>query len=387
MFSYILSGCKQLNTVLPKGPVVDDSMRQKIVNANVPNYQYSSDNLVDFPVIPFQIWGLTYDLDIIMVTEHPTWNMHEFAKITTPEGDVWLIKDAYEDRLNQVVTADIDDIHTWLPELPIKRKKHPIQVFDRSVGKKLDLEFDYVNHDNEHVKAYYKGPFPKTYMKKRNGSTMGHSRHQLLVALDLPYRDFGRKAEMRFDGKKVKMKRLLGLVPFQMALIQTQAGISGGEATFTLDNDHVRCERVINGEKVPMIYREKRNTDTLELCTFSSLREIKYSFISKDNELNLSFAEVRQYGMERSNVRLSFYPALPDLQKKFDQTYTSTFILDVGDMKGNAYGSVKVWWEKDQLLFEMIPEEPWWMLDRNMLTTLIFTKNNIHLQARMLSSQ
>ena len=159
--SFILSSCKQLKTVLPKGPALGIEKRQALVDIKKPSYTYTSENVVDFPVIPFQIWALTYDLDIILVSDHPTWNMHEFAMIQTIDGPKWLMKDAYEGSLDQVVTADIDDIQTWLPELPITRKKYPVRVVDRSNTRDLDLEFEYYNHEDELVRAFYKGPRPK----------------------------------------------------------------------------------------------------------------------------------------------------------------------------------------------------------------------------------
>lgn len=179
--------------------------------------------MVQFPILPLQVWAATYELDLILVSQNPDWNMHEYAKLETPDGDLWVMKDAEEGSLDQYIVTDLANVDAWLPELPVVRKSYPVKVVDNSTNKMLDMSFSYENIKGQKVEAWYQGKRPKQRSKK-NGSTMGHSRNQLLVALDLPYRDFGKKAGISYDGKPYKMNKLLGLVPFQITLTQTQEG-------------------------------------------------------------------------------------------------------------------------------------------------------------------
>ena len=82
--------------------------------------------------------------------------------------------------------------------------------------------------------AEYSGKTKFKKERKRNGSTMGHSKNQLLAILDLPNSNFGKKAKISYDGKVYPVKRILGILPFKMLIQQTQGGISSG--TFKLQH-------------------------------------------------------------------------------------------------------------------------------------------------------
>ena len=57
---------------------------------------------------------------------------------------------------------------------------------------------------------------------------MCHSKDALLAVLDLSHRTFGRRSEVSYNGEIHSTKRLLGMVPFHMALQQTQGGLASG---------------------------------------------------------------------------------------------------------------------------------------------------------------
>ena len=94
MLFQILSACKNLKKMLPEGPALTTKQRQKVLSNPSFNIQYTGPPKVDFPVLPIQIWAATYELDIILVSNNKDWNMHEFAKLVTRQGDLWIMKDA-----------------------------------------------------------------------------------------------------------------------------------------------------------------------------------------------------------------------------------------------------------------------------------------------------
>ena len=148
-------------------------------------------NTVLFPevVIPLQVWGLRYALDVVLETEHPDWIMHEYARIDIPDPSsgaatpIWIAKDASTDFV-QTITAGVTDIRSWVPEIPVPRNAGAVTVTDHSEGAVADLRFQYTNPRGEAVDAHYRGAMPTEPAKPRNGNTMGHSRPSLAALLD-----------------------------------------------------------------------------------------------------------------------------------------------------------------------------------------------------------
>jgi len=226
MFSVLLAGCG-IREMLPQSPVLTGWERSRGWASEEPSTAtYTGEPVVTFPVLPVQVWGAAYDLDLVIVTRHPDWNMHEYAMLRTPRGPVWLAKDAREGTMEQTIVADIDDIQSWIPEIPVRRKAWPLEVEDASTAEWLDLSIRYENIDGEPVEVTYSGKPPDLLQRKRNGSTFGHSRDVVLAAVDVSERRFGRRASVTIDGKKQRISRLAGLVPFRMVLAQAQGGLA-----------------------------------------------------------------------------------------------------------------------------------------------------------------
>ena len=360
--------------MLPEGPALTAKERQTLLEAAPHQVRYTGAPKVDFPVLPLQVWAATYELDIILVSKHPDWNMHEYAQLATPDGPIWLMKDAEEGSLDQFIVADLDNIQSWLPELPVVRKAYPVQVIDQSTEKKLDLRFEYNNIKGEQVVATYRGKRPKTQLKKQNGSTMGHSRQQLLAALHLPKRDFGQKANIQYDGKAYPLNRLLGLVPFRMALEQTQGGASTGQFTLQglrggLESQHHRAKQDI--AQSWQITKAEQKTVVRQQ---SPLRTLVYEFEGTDT-LCLKAAYAQQWNKPVPGARFEFAPALPDLRRPFEGTYTSQFVLDIEGQHNNAFGTVTADWVDGQARLVLRPSQPWWVTDRPMQTLLTYQPN------------
>ena len=383
-FGWLLSSCS-VTRMLPSGPVISAAARVAEFYAVAPSgaaYTAPPD-APSAPRIPFLVFGVTYDIDLVLVTNHPEWDMHEYARISTPDGPIWLAKDARASTGDQLLVADIDGIDSWLPEIPLARKSAPVRVEDRSDDDQLDLSIAYQNHDGEPVRVDYRGPRPHTLQPRRNGSTMGHSRGQVLAVLDLSHLDFAKKATVSIGGVERKIHRVAGLVPMRMALRQTQGGVA--EARFEQANvgeNVTTTHEMPSGAVVTQTWQWARRAEFSELRQHHSLRDVVYHFRhTADGAAELVEAIVTPWDTDRPNFRIRFSPALPDLRARFSGEVRSRFVIDVGTQANHAVGEAVVRWKDAELLLEMRSEKPWWTADRvvrSALRTDGSTRTSVH---------
>jgi hypothetical protein len=102
----LLLGCAALRDVAPQKPVLDAAGRSAYDLAQPSGAAYTSEPRLGWAVIPVQIFGLRYALDLVIVSDHPDWVMHEYARIDLPDGPLWMAKDAGVDR-EQTITAPL----------------------------------------------------------------------------------------------------------------------------------------------------------------------------------------------------------------------------------------------------------------------------------------
>lgn len=365
LFLLFLSGCG-LKQMLPEGPVYSRAEQAATFGKlKVPSVEYTGAPRVDFPLPPLLVWGVAYDVDIVIVSKHPDWNMHEYARLSTPAGPVWMAKDASEPELEQSIVANIEDIDSWWPEIPVPRKSNELIVRDRSSDDVLDVSIGYENIEGEPVLMSYEGPMPTKLQRKRNGSTMGHSQERLLAVLDLSHRNFGRKATMTINGEGVRIKRLLGLVPFQMVLQQVQGGLATGNFTMARNEGELTSVHSMeSGAEVALSWSTEETTAQVILRQVSEIRSLVYTFEKRGSSLELSKMEVEQWGREASACAVHFSPALPDLRRAFKGEVESLFVIDVNGQQGHARGRVSVSSIGGHSDVMVWPESPWWVADR-----------------------
>ena len=317
-------------------------------------------------IIPVLAFGATYDLDVVLVSRHPDWHMHEYAMLRTPDGPLWLMKDARAGTLAQSLVAELEAIEEWMPEIPLERRSASVEVEDRSTPSRLDLRFRYTNVDGEVVDVEYGGRRPHTMMKKRNGSTMGHSRGQVMAVLDLSHRDFGARARIRIDGERVGIKRIAGLIPFQMVLQQTQGGLAVGRYELIQDALHFRSQ---HGD-VSQAWQVEATALGVDAWQRSTLRSLQYSYLAVDDALELSGVTIWQWGRSGPVTHIAFSPALPDLRRRFEGRRRSRFVVDINGQENHAVGAIESWWTEEGPRLEIRPEAPWWVADRPMDATI-----------------
>jgi hypothetical protein len=385
MLAPLLLACATVRNVLPGPPVLSAEERAPF-DASLPSgVTYTGPALVDFPVLPAQPWGLRYDLDIVLVSTHPDWTMHEYARITTPDGPLWLAKDA-DAQGRQAIVAEVPDIREWLPEVPVPRYARPLTVTDRSGPDGIDVAFAYNNPKDQAVEVRYRGPWPTKPSQPRNGNTMGHSADTLAALLDLHLFHPGGRAEVRIDGVAYPIKRLLGLYPMKFALAQTQAGWAIADFRQRADDDGFTLIRP-NDALVPRFAGEASTPwPTLAAERWQAGQDgwwhgpQAFTRTSWHLDANGEADRVRvtQAGVEAPVFEAAFSPAIPDLRRPFSGTAVSRFAADVAGQRGHGTGELRARWEgPDTLVIDIVPTAPRWFATRPLRGTIRFADGQV----------
>ncbi len=364
----LLAACG-VGKMLP-GPPVLSSAERASWDAPVPSAaRYTGPPRVSAPVLPLQIWGLQYALDVVLVSRHPDWSMHEYARVDLPEGSLWLAKDA-DARGNQSIVADLPDIASWIPEVPAPRVSGKLEVIDRSTATRADLRFAYTNVDGEPVVVTYAGPMPTEPSKPRNGNTMGHSRATVAALLDLHLFRPGGEATVTIGGVDHGIKRMLGLYPLKFLLAQTQAGFAIADFRVEGGAHGFRLTRPAGDEPWPTRSTEDWTVSNGWLRREGAVTALRYHL--HDGEIDR--AEVQQAGIAEPIATFVFRPPIPDLRRPFEGVVESAFVVDVAGQPAHGTGRVLARSTPEGATVEMIPEEPRWFADRPMRTDVTFAE-------------
>ena len=374
-----------LKQLLPKGPVA--SSREIRSGWPCPqrsgvHYEAAPRTTSPLPLIPLMPFGIAYDLDLVIVTRNPDWDMHELARLVTPDGDVWLAKDARSDTLEQSIVCGVAGLEDWLPELPVPRFAHEVLVQDRSRQGWLDLGFEWTNPRGELTRVHYEGAPPRHPQRRRNGSTMGHSRQSLIAALDLSHRTWARRVQVSYEGRPAKLHRLFGLKPFAMSLLQTQGGfVTGHFSQRALGEEHLEVIHHREGRDTQQLWERSSSDGHVTLRQTTPFRTLSYHYIGEHKAMELHEIRVSQFARPDLTMRARFSPSLPDFRTPFSGTLRSRWVLDINGQEGHALGQARISWSAEQCVMELIPESPWWVADRPMRIDICSTTERSEVRA------
>lgn len=384
----VLTACAGLRDLVPEGPVLGPLARADrfgVVHPSGVAYDGRVLGAVPVPVLP--IWGVRYDLDLVVRTREPGVDLHELARFATPDGPVWIHKEAAAGSLRQTLVADLPaplDVATVLPEIRVPRRPGRVDVDDRSDDRHLDLTVHTTDPRGGDVLATFRSRTFGAPLALRNSPTMGHSRTDLLAALDLSHRRIGGRGTWTVDGARVPLVRILGLVPFRVALAQTQGGLSSADVTWTSTPEGPRAHHVlVDGATADTAWSVRTTPGGVELVQDGPWRTLRYTFVAEGDALELLAAEVVPAvgGPAAASLRLD--PALPDPRRPFPGVARSAWVLDVDGQASHALGDVELWWEGDTLHLRVLPEAPRWVRDRAMAGTLTWSNGTAHLDLAM----
>jgi hypothetical protein len=214
----------------PTDPVLSDWERSIKFPVEKPheNLVYSGRQAgTQAPVIPLLAFGAAFDLDLVVMPKEGDYDMLEFARISQPSGPTWMVLETSQSG-EQTMVANLDDIASVMPEIPLARTKGDLVVTDKTTEFTVDVSATYTNGKGQKVEAVFQGDPPTKTAKHRNGQTFDHSANQLMAVLDIPSTESLFKADVSIDGKNVKFKKIAGIVPGQFAMMQVQGGFGVG---------------------------------------------------------------------------------------------------------------------------------------------------------------
>jgi hypothetical protein len=376
----LLSACAALHRLLPQGPALSRRDLQAFEGAPPPSgVRYTGEAVVPYPVLPVQLWGVHYAIDIVLVSDHPDWTMHEYARIDLPDRSLWMLKDA-DVNGDQSVVAELPDIETWLPEIPVPRVAAEVLVEDRSDAARVDVAIEGQTPTGEPMRLAFQGARPQRPPGKRNGSTMEHSRQAVAAVLDLAGQRHGGRAELLIGGQPRRIERLFGFYAMSFVLDQVQAGFAVASFAQRPAAGGFELERPAPGVDWPTRGHEAWSDDGQCLQRHDPAVTLVYEMPLSTDAEGLELRELRggsvhQVGHDTPLLELRLDRALPDLRRPFEGSATSRFSLDVHGQAGHGTGTITCWWGDDGPVVEMRPSAPWWLAERPMQTLVRFTED------------
>jgi hypothetical protein len=360
------AGCG-IKTMLPRNPVWTDSQREQALGKPQSAPVTYTDSGSGFPILPFQIFGIGYDLDLVVVAD-TGWDMHEYARVPLGEGEyVWVVKEARLDG-SQYILVDYPDPVSFAPELQFPIREEPLRVTDRSTEDILDITFEYRNWDNEPVRMRYQGKPPQPNQSRRNGSTMHHSEGLALVVLDLAGQRFGSDLEMEIAGRAHKPRRILGVQKYLVALEQVQGGLIRGRFDIVPHESEFPAGFSQHRGDAETRWILRREGETLVAETSGAITTLRYVFEIREGTSGRSYefrsATVEQKGRHDPTFHIEVNPALPDLSRAWKGETLSRFVLDVNGQRSHGVGHIRASSTENGAHVHVEGEKPWWVKAR-----------------------
>ena len=381
LLSTLLSACAPLHRLLPEGPALSVGEQQPWFSSVSPSgVRYTGEPRVEFPVLPVQLWGLHYAIDLVLVSDHPDWTMHEYARVDLPDRSLWLLKDA-DVNGDQSVVADMENIESWLPEIPVPRVAATVSIQDASDDAKVDIQLGGQTPTGQAVELSYRGKRPQRPPGKRNGSTMEHSRGAVAAVLDLAGQKHGGAVELSIDGEPRRIQRLFGIYPMKFVLDQYQAGFAVASFAQRPAAGGFELVRPAPGVGWPTQGHEAWSDDGRFVHRYDPIVNLHYDMpptqdMQGGEVRELHGGSVEQVGHDLPVLQLRLDRALPDLRRPFEGRATSSFVLDINGQQAHGTGTLEAWWTPDGPVVEMRPTAPWWLAERPMRTTIQYGEDD-----------
>lgn len=364
---WMLAGCG-LRPYLPAGPSLSDAARQEWLAQERDPVDYTGLPRVAFPIVPFQVFALHYEEDIVVETTHPVWGLHEYARVLIGKHTLWIAKDADRHGV-QTVSASAPEILTWFPEVPVPRRIVPFTVDDSSSATMLQVNLSYQSPLEEQITVSFRSPRPPQPVRRRNGSTFNHSAHLAAAVLDIPARQHqGIRAQLTYNGQPATIRRLLGLFPVQALLTQTQGGFVATSMRMTAGEEAtVHIERPIPGHSWP--------TRARETWAFTADR-LRYRSHTSDWEYHvrdggLERVTVSQVGQPQPLLQMVLSAPLPDFSRPFRGQVIRHFVLLING-QAHGHGRLQAVSGTKEASLEIRPVAPAWLASRPLRTQVVF---------------
>ena len=372
---------QELGDLIPRGPVWGvrawEAWRaQPVVGAVGP----VGPTPLGAPVPPLSVWGVRYEVDLVLRTAHPDFDMHEIAQVRTAEGSSWLWKDARAAGLAQTIVADRDEIGVLLPEVPVERRSAPMRVLDASDASRLRLDVTTTNVDGASVRLIWDGPRPRP-TRLRNSSTMGHSADAVAALLDLSAMALGAKATLEVGGRIWKPTRIAGLVPFAVALQQTQGGLAMGTRTFDATGRRWGWQAFAPGQvDVVVQATETTGADARTVEVGDGWRTLRHTFVGDDGTAWAGADVLASDGTLVASVQSR--PAIPDVRRAWAGPACGELAISVGGQPPHGRAIWRGTSDGDGAQLRVTPVAPSWFASRAVTVDVQRAQDGVWVQAK-----
>jgi hypothetical protein len=334
------------------------------------------------PVPPLSVWGVPYEVDLVLRTAHPDFDMHEIAKVRTADGPLWLWKDARAAGLAQTIVADRDDIGRLLPEVPVERRAAPMRVVDASDARTLRLDVTTSNVDGVPVRLVWDGPRPRPVWL-RNSSTMGHSADAVAALLDLSAMALGASATLEIGGRRWAPTKIAGVVPFAVALQQTQGGLAMGTRTVDAEGRRWGWAAWAPGQQDAQTdVMAAPSGEGLRLQVQDAWRTLRHSFVG-DDATAWEGAEVWAPD-GRLVASVASRPAIPDVRRPWTGPAFGELMVSVGGQRPHGRATWQGTSDRDGARLLVTPTSPSWFAARAIEVTVRRGSDGVTVQAKRL---
>ncbi|MEL6346209.1 MAG: hypothetical protein AAFV53_24070 [Myxococcota bacterium] len=379
-----LGGCaNRLSQLLPADAVLSPAEADAFDVLRPSAVIYTGPPRLRGPLPPLQIFGVYYAVDVVLVSEHPDWDMHEYARLDGPDGPIWMAKDSDQNGV-QTIIAELPDIEAWVADVAVPRRAGAIAATERWDGDRLTLDLAYTNIDGEPVELSVQARMPAKPPGLRNGNTMGHSRQAVSAALDLERMGHGGSATMSIGGEPQRIERLLGVYRMQFLLQQAQGGFSQSSYFVTSVPEGIRVIRP-GAPDVDWPTRADEQWVRTEADEQTTLRYddgyLVREYVFQDG--GLWQVTITQHGRALPVTHAVFQPPLPDVTRPFEGVGVSRFRLDINQQVGHAVGEVRVRWaDEDTVDVQIVPEAPDWVASRPIGGTVRYQEDGARVELR-----
>ncbi len=375
-----LSACAGLRNYVPAGPPLSSTAREAWLASSAEPVGQGPTEAV--PVPPLQLFAVHYDADIVIEPVHDTWQMHELARVVVGDEALWMAKDSDHDGV-QTVTAELDDLETWLPEVPVPRRTGPVQVTEHSASSPLDIALAWPTREGQQAAVTFRATQSPRDEKKRNTSTFNHSRQAASVLLDVRRKRLGGvQATVGYDDAPHPIRRVLGLVPVKALLVQTQGGVAAASFAARREDDGLTLERPFPGEPWPTRGSEAWSWDgtggtgVLTHTAFGTTHTLRFV------EGGLASARVDVDGLSAAGFELELSAPLPDVTRPFSGPVVRHFAARVNGQP-HGHGVVAVRADGEAVVVDLTPHAPWWFADRPVQSVITPTPQGWRVESRV----
>ena len=378
-FVLALAGCYP--HLVPTDPVADPP--SSYLGAPAPSgATYGSARLTDVPVLPFRLWGLDFEEEVLFELAHDeTYAMVEITRAIDRAGqEVFFALVAEHNGIQHVIVGDERALHL-AETFPAPVHDGKLRVVRLEGRKNVEYDVAFYLPDERLLQGQVTVKKEGQGFPKRVGNAMNHSADRVLAVLDLEEFNWGRAAVF-VDERRVPLRHLALVAPFVWRLQQTAGGLSFGGVNMSADGEGLLAQ--IDGVVEPMPFRSETHGDEVWLVGEDRVTDHVFRYrapTAQPDALELIGVELRHGDV--SVVDFAFNPALPDLRYPVDRVFESRFVAGSNGRAGYARGVVRVQMVEGRTTVDVIPEVPFWTCERPMRSRFQFLEGKVRLRAEV----